>query len=218
MHVISQPNLDFDYRFYGRGTSLATIQQDHRWQGRKMIVMEQTHGDAFQVIDGSYLAANSSQTHHLETVAKVDAVITDQPQLAMMIKSADCLPIVITDGTQLAAIHASRHTINLDLPKKVGLAFKSNTATYLNREKITIQFGPHICFDCYQINRENDVHFNLQHHAREQLKEVLPNAEISDCDACTCHQQDLFYSYRREGAGVPMNYTVVALQKNKRHP
>lgn len=206
-------HLPFNYSFYGQDKELASEVIDSSWSGRQFLVMEQTHQDLFSSIDEQSLQQANTDENQRFFIPKVDAVITQLDQLAIVIKSADCLPISIYTNHTLAAIHASRQTITMGLPGKVALAMKEIVKRKNSTSsEVLVHFGPHICEQCYQIDRQTDTHFNLQQQAQVQIRAIFPRIRLIRNQECTCHQPNKYYSYRRQGKGVPMNYTVVGLR------
>ena len=86
----------------------------------------------------------------LETLAatQADALVTTIRGLALAVRVADCVPVLLTDAVagMAGAAHAGR----------VGLAAGVIEATVaamrgLGAAKITAWIGPHICGDCYEV-------------------------------------------------------------------
>jgi YfiH family protein len=148
-----------------------------------------------------------------------DALVTDDPGVVLMLRFADCLPILLYDPVRRAIglIHAGwRGTI-------AGIAAKTVSAmmeAYGSRPAdIVVGFGPCIGPCCYEVGSEvieplkakfnhwqellhpqgdGSLHFNLWEANRRQLAE-LGVKEIEMMPLCTaCHTEE-FFSYRAEG-------------------
>ncbi|MFZ0877662.1 MAG: polyphenol oxidase family protein, partial [Pseudonocardiaceae bacterium] len=65
-----------------------------------LVWMEQVHGRTVTVVDGPQLGP----------VPACDALVTTQPQLAVVVLVADCVPVLLADpvGNVVAAVHAGR--------------------------------------------------------------------------------------------------------------
>lgn len=78
-----------------------------------------------------------------------DAVITDQPGLAIAVQVADCVPILLADlaGGRVAAVHAGWRGVVADV---VGAALESLSA----QGDVSAWVGPAICPACYEVSLE----------------------------------------------------------------
>ncbi|HEX7018280.1 MAG TPA: polyphenol oxidase family protein, partial [Patescibacteria group bacterium] len=119
----------------------------------------------------------------------------------------DCVPLLLyhePSGT-IGVIHAGRKGTELGITEKTLKQLPSTEGP------LHVWLGPHICEQCYQINRETNEHYNLLRQNLNQMYNVFEksNLRLNFASDCTAHNNDKFYSYRKEGAGVPMNYGVV---------
>jgi len=129
-----------------------------------------------------------------------DSFITQQKELALIVKTADCAPVFLYDPLHQAIgmVHAGRKGTRLQITeltvKKMQAAFNSQPVNMI------AAIGPAICSNCYQIDPYQDIHFDLWSENFKQLVSagLLPNnIEIAElCPACNAH--DRFYSYRKE--------------------
>ena len=144
-------------------------------------------------------------------ISDVDALITTQTNIALAVKHADCLPILIYHPRGVvAAVHAGRRSTNQQILKKVLRYCKSQLAL---KGPIYLWFGPALCSSCHSTNPEKTTHFNLQKENRLQAEQVFSpeNLLINYSSFCTAHHNDQFYSYRADGPGVPMNWSAITL-------
>jgi hypothetical protein len=165
------------------------------------IALEQTHSATFQEIN----------TVQNDTLVDTDAVITTKSGLHLKIKHADCLPILIYHPKPLiAAIHAGRKGTEQLILSKV-LQYLSDGHGI--RDSLTLWFGPAICETCYQIDKITNKHYNLIAQNTEQVRRHYSDtqATIMYSNECTAHNNQQFYSYRKEGKGVPMNWSGITL-------
>jgi YfiH family protein len=158
---------------------------------------QQVHGSAVLVVSDPQQAAG----------AQADAVITTTPGVAATVLTADCLPIVISNGGAVAAVHAGWR----------GLAggVLANTVAALRRlggGVISAAIGPGAGACCYEVGEELHRRFNarsqdfrvgrkldLKAIARVQLMEAGV-ARVHDCGICTiCAEPPVVFSHRREG-------------------
>lgn len=75
-----------------------------------------------------------------------DALITARPGIALMIRVADCLPVLFAAGDIIAAAHAGRVGLLAGVLTQTVRAIRARTA-----EPIRAWLGPHICGDCYEV-------------------------------------------------------------------
>jgi hypothetical protein len=136
-----------------------------------------------------------------------DALITSRTGIALAVMVADCIPLLLSSATVIAAVHVGRR----------GLAnsIASNTVKrMLDMGAINIQahIGPSICGQCYEVSQELMDEFKIlkpksistTRHATPALD--LPAALISDLlelnvkidvsEICTLENVD-YFSYRR---------------------
>ena len=175
---------------FTRHTSLVEglKQIDHH---QSVYEMEQTHGKSIAI-----LSAETPQWPLL--IPTIDASITEQKGTVLTVRTADCLPILIShESGVIAGIHAGRKSTELgilsDCLAQLRLQTGSNTG-------YSLYFGPRICPDCYEVNPETGVCYDLLARNKAQLELALPQKgytlEISDL--CTsCNNED-FFSFRKE--------------------
>ncbi|BDY13142.1 peptidoglycan editing factor PgeF [Hydrogenimonas cancrithermarum] len=172
--------------------------------GMETIVwMEQVHGARIEVVTSM----------HLETVPACDAIVTDNPDIALAVMVADCIPILMYDATKgvVAAVHAGRNGTFLKIaPKTVRTLQERFGCTPTD---IRVVMGPSIHACCYEIGDDlaavveknfgkgymNGRSLDLQKLNRDQLTEAgVGEGNIEISEVCTCCDHD-YFSYRREG-------------------
>lgn len=163
-----------------------------------------------QQVHGHQVALVTEATD--ERLPGIDGVLTRQAGLSLAVRHADCLPIVLyhTSGI-IGAVHAGRRGTQQQILIEALKLAQTQTQTAGQWE---IWFGPAICKECYEVNSTTGEHFDLSTENQLQLNTYLgENTYALTIDrACTCHQPAEYYSYRREGQGVRMNWTVVTLE------
>jgi YfiH family protein len=171
--------------------------------------MIQTHTDNFLFYDQELKEESNGDIIYFKDL---DGLFTDQKGVLLVVKAADCFPILFYHPSGIiGVVHAGRKGTENKIVKKVISYFKEEKQ--LDKGWI-VWLGPRICVDCYQINRETDEHYDLRAKNVEQIQDTLDGESnfALDSDMCTAHQNDWFYSYRKEGSGVEMNYGLVALK------
>ena len=172
--------------FIGRHGGLADIQALHP----DLIMSEQAHGTRIYDVQ--------KPLSGLQIVQGFDGLVTQQSGAALVIKMADCAPLLFYDPvTQtVAAAHAGRRGTEQGIARKM---IEHLAQEYLvTPADLLVCIGPAICVKCYQIDRDKDLHYDLRTENKKQLLSAgVQNIELSDlCPACNA--QDDFYSYRRE--------------------
>lgn len=149
-------------------------------------------------------------------VGEGDALVTDQPGIAVSVRTADCFPILLVDarGQVVAAVHAgwrgtADHVVTEAL-RKMGIAPRDVYAA----------IGPGIGACCYEVGadvarlfgRETAGRIDLAEANRRQLLEAgVPDDRIEVLGACTYCDPDRFHSYRRDPkvAGRMISYIQI---------
>lgn len=154
-----------------------------------------------------------------------DGLILTNKSQAIFLNFADCTPIILYDKRQnIGAIsHAGwRGTAQKIAPKTVEKMIKDFKST---PKDIVAIIGPAICGKCYEVGEEvynkimNNPHPNPlpkgEGNLNIDLKEInkIQLAEIGVekvdvCPYCTCCNNDLFFSYRKEN-GTTLRHSAV---------
>jgi len=150
---------------------------------------------------------------------EADALFTDRTDLAMVVATADCLPVVLSGLRQSAVIHAGWRGL------EAGILRRTLDRLVEPRETIAAWIGPGIGVCCYEVGLDvalrvasrsssevmvhqesGAIHLDLLRAAREQLSAA--GVRRIDCLAlCTHCQAERLWSYRREGPGAGRNWT-----------
>ncbi len=207
------PDLKVKSLFLGKDEHLDEI-LEQEFAGYKVVRMIQTHSDNVVFFDqeiSESLARVENFSEEIIFFDDVDGVFTDQKKVVLVVKVADCYPILIYHPQGIiGAIHAGRVGTEKQIVKK---ALEMAIEEFGLKTGWQIWLGPKICKDCYQINRETDEHYDLKAKNVAQIESVLDGEEnfALDSELCTVHHGEWFYSYRLEGEGVEMNYGLIGL-------
>jgi polyphenol oxidase len=140
-----------------------------------------------------------------------DGLVTTQPGVCLMVRAADCVPVLLADhqGTVVGAAHCGRPGLVAGIVPATVAAMREHGAT-----KVTAWIGPSVCGRCYEVPQEmqDDVvaaepaslsttswdtpALDVAAGVRAQL--ARDGVEVVDLSACTRESPDL-YSYRRDG-------------------
>ncbi len=155
-----------------------------------------------------------------------DAMITKLSGVLLAVQTADCLPILIGDtkGGTMAAIHAGwRGTAGRITERTIADLMLLHG---VNPRDCIAALGPAACAECYEVGEDvieqykkefgywRKVLVNFKENGKAHLDIRAANVQqlkfcgfsedrIHVADHCTMHQNELFFSYRREGKGQP---------------
>lgn len=167
-----------------------------------VVRMRQVHGADVRVV-------TAADAHAPPTA---DALVTAEPGTVLMVRVADCVPVLLADPAVgvVGAAHAGRPGLAAGVvPRAV------ETMRSLGAGRIRAWMGPHVCGACYEV----------PDRLRAEVSAVVPESyavtswgtpsldlgagvlaqlsaagvEAVDASRCTIEDDDLF-SYRRQGA------------------
>ena len=149
----------------------------------------------------------------------IDALITNQKNLPLVIHTADCVPVVFADTKNRAIGNAHcgwRGTYSLLAQKTL----KEMTINYGTHPKdVVVSIGPCICVNCYEVSEQLYEDFKKQFGYDEYIlkkdgryylnlpminRQMLIDAGVSKeniavSDICTCCECEHLYSHRGLG-------------------
>jgi YfiH family protein len=183
---------------------------------------------AIRVELGVDAVAGMRQVHGIDVawampglVPEADALLTYTPNLAVLVRVADCVPIVLwTDERDtVGVIHAGRKgMVDGVVPAAVKILAERG------RGAVSAVIGPHICGRCYELDEQTaaDVAAAVPEAAsvtargtpaadigagvESQLRAL--GVAVSHVDGCTLEDEGLF-SYRRDGTTQRQGAIVV---------
>jgi YfiH family protein len=145
---------------------------------------------------------------------KADAMVSDDPNRALSVRTADCVPILLAsdDGRTVAAVHAGWRGV-------IAEAVIHAVKTMGNGGRIVAAIGPCIGIDAFEVGPEVLEQFersfgfekvsrrrddgkgqvDLRAGVRQQLLSIgVSEDRIELSDRCTARDADEFFSHRRE--------------------
>jgi YfiH family protein len=152
---------------------------------RQVVSMEQVHGDKVAIIDKFQQAI----------VAEVDGLLTQKPNVHLVVRTADCVPILLAEPSGwVGAVHAGRAGTQLKvLQKALQLLQEQGGDLSLTR----LFFGPAISVKNYEINPHTHEHFDLiQENSLQALLSGVVPENIFRSNICTFEDPN-YPSYRR---------------------
>lgn len=173
-----------------------------------VVRMRQVHGADVHTVDRAWLEAR-----HAEPV-EADGLVTDLPGVVLLVRVADCVPVVLADVEHgvVGTAHAGRPGLVAGIVPATVARMRE-----LGADRIVAWLGPHVCGSCYEVPeamRDEVTSVVPESHAETswgtpavdvgagvvaQLEKL--GVEVVDASRCTLETDEL-YSYRREGAAA----------------
>jgi YfiH family protein len=175
-----------------------------------LVRMRQVHGADVQTVDEAW----SSRRHRGSDLPVADALVTAVPGVALVVRVADCVPVLLADPRRgvLGAAHAGRPGLVAGIVPAAVARMRE-----LGADEILAWVGPHVCGRCYEVPAQ----------MREEVAATVPESfgetswgtpsvdvgagvraqlahhgvDVVDASRCTLEHDDL-YSYRRDGAAA----------------
>lgn len=214
---------------FGRGDSDGTVRENLRrfvsaaaGDGMQYVTMSQLHSTTVK-----YVVAG-------ESGIECDGVVTDAPSLALIARSADCVPVLLEyradDRAIVAAVHSGWRGTAADMMAAAVLAMVKLGA---RPDKISAAIGPCIHRCCFEVGRDVKAAFEAagmgdfiepSRGSADKFYADLPGAcrfslmragvlpgRVDTLDKCTMCEPDAFYSHRATGGKRGTLGAVIAI-------
>ena len=168
----------------------------------KLCLAEQVHGDTVLYADEQY------------TPRAGDALYTDVPGVFIGVKTADCVPILLTSRAAVAAVHAGWRGTASQIAEKAARLLCEQYG--LAPQDITAHIGPCICQNCYETDEEVAAALGLEAAAYIERRGEKFHPDLRGVNAhwlralgvrdirvspdCTRCRPDVYWSHRAHGA------------------
>lgn len=160
-----------------------------------------------------------------------DASVAAEPGMILAIETADCLPVLIVDPVhrRVAAAHAGWRGTAARVAKSAVSAMIRAGSTPMD---LLVALGPSIGSCCYEVGPDVEEafgpsgsrffvpgvagrkHLDVAAANRAQLEEAgVPGDQIDHLGLCTRCREDLFFSYRRDGASAGRMISVIGFSR-----
>ena len=172
-----------------------------------LVFAQQVHGAEVAVVDRSSRGRDGA-------IAAVDALVTREPGLGLVVLAADCLPVLLADPEAgvVGAVHAGRQGLAAGVVQAALAAMQGLGA---RPERTAAVLGPAACGGCYEVPPELAAQVEAAVPGSRSTTRagtpsvdltagataVLRSAGVTDVRAvggCTLEQPDRFFSYRRD--------------------
>jgi YfiH family protein len=156
--------------------------------GKGTLFMKQSHSNQIQVV-----------TDHSST-PEADGLVTNNKEIALAVRIADCMPVLMYSDHAVAAVHVGRKGLLNKVAINAVEAMKK-----FGPSPITAVVGPHICGNCYEVDNQMYKEIIKVHPATDGkvnylnlfagLKAQLPEVALTKLGLCTKENRD-YFSYR----------------------
>ena len=199
---------------------------------RRIVTPEQVHGETIACV-GEREAGRGSQRYD-DCIEQTDALITDTPNLPLLLCFADCTPIVFLDPEHRAVgiAHGGwKGTVRSIAAKTLA---RMTEAFGTQTQDVLVGIGPSIGPCCFEVGAEvverfraafpyaddrllttveGKPHIDLWEANRQQLLESgVPEENIEVAGECTCCRHAWYYSYRADGGRTGRIAALIVLR------
>lgn len=168
--------------------------------------------NAYQVHGARVLTVDAASDPRAVAAERADALVSTTSRLALAVRVADCLPVLLvdTDAGVIAAAHAGRAGLGAGV-----LVATVHRMAELGARRITAWIGPHVCGSCYEVPAELRAEFARSHPAAAattswgtpsldlgaaaESELVGLGCRVVRVEGCT-RTTPTMHSYRRDGA------------------
>jgi hypothetical protein len=199
----------------------------------RFLTVHQVHGNRVWVIDGAESIPTSGDGDAREDAPRCDAIVTNRPGIAIGVKTADCVPVLIADPVRrvIAAVHAGWQGTARRIVEHVCAALEARFSC--RREDLRAAIGPAIGPCCYEVDdrvREamaglpglerifspRDApgrwRLDLALANRLQLRNAgMPASRVAEANLCTACRPDLFFSHRGSGGKAGRHFSFLLM-------
>jgi len=202
------------------------IAQTFGFTPERLVLAHQVHGDDFHIL-------TDQKSLPLYNILEGDGFITDRLGVALSVKTADCVPVLLVDGKKkvVAAVHAGWRGTALGIAGKAVRIFRECFAS--KPEDLWAAIGPAIGPCCYEVDDKVWLEFNDHPGIEKPLKPAtkeghwmldlslanqlqleaagVPTGQIGVAGICTSCHRDAFFSHRGEGetTGRQLNFIMI---------
>ncbi len=169
-----------------------------------LIQAEQVHDAKVAVVHNNMYTGNAP-------IRNIDGMITRDPSTAVVVRSADCIPILMYDPVKkvCGAVHAGRRSITKGIVENTIQMFKGRFSSQI--ENMVVALGPAICKKHYPVDQKTQDIFvsvtgikqdkgviDLVGAVKKKFIDLgLPEKNLEIIDICTFEDDD-FHSYRQQ--------------------
>ncbi len=181
-----------------------------------MFFLSQVHGTAVEEVTGALSREPGARDRFMQREA--DAVLSAVPGVAVAVRTADCVPILVGDRASGAAvaIHAGWRGVVRGVIEAALARLGASPAT---ARELVVAIGPHIGPSAFEVGADVAAELEaaspesgvvalaggkprvaLGRIVRAKLRALgIPESQIDDVPGCTFSEPERFFSFRRDG-------------------
>ena len=185
------------------------LAQGMGYNNHNLVHMQQVHSDKIVIVD--------PKIHNFDNPPECDALMTNLPNIPLMVMVADCTPVLFYDPKQrvIAVAHAGRAgALQGIVPKTIT---KMQREYNSDLDDIMIVLGPSIGVCCYEVNRKivekvtkegyglatvytkGQYYLDVNAIIKEQLRNLnISDERVEDLGICNACENKTFFSYRAD--------------------
>lgn len=201
------------------------VSEDLNFDINNAVLSKQTHTNNIRIVTRDDMGKGIVRESDIEDT---DGLITDVPDIPIVVFSADCTPILLYDCVNevAAAVHAGwRGTTKQIAAKCVRMM---NSHFNCKPENIFAAIGPCIGACCFEFGSEASEIFpheylselsngkflvDIKEYNKNQLKSCgLPEENIDVCQICTVCDSESFYSYRKDKDATGRQAAIIMIR------
>jgi len=209
---------------FGLGPAIGTAREPSRLTAildnriRRLRYCDQIHGQTIHEVSAGGLEVMS--------LGSGDGLVTTAPGTALLVWTADCVPVLLAGDGIVAAVHSGWRGCAVDV---VGAAVARLARHGVHPETLRVALGPAVCGACYQVGPEvpealrrfdlddslwlSGKHVDLRGFLAARLEALGVAVEnIETVGSCTVESPRLA-SYRRDGAAAGRQWAMIVLSR-----
>lgn len=189
-------------------------------EGSDVVSCNQIHGSNVSIV---------SEKNKNSSISKTDGLITASKGVFLMIKTADCIPVLLFDPLRqiVGAVHVGwRGVLNQIILRSLDKFIELGSSS----ENIIVSIGPAICqkhfivrdevlkefLACYSsatMVRNKDGYVDLKKAvAIDLIKSGIPKENIEISNECTVCDNGKYGSFRKEGKSAPEMASIIGMK------
>lgn len=180
-----------------------------------LVTAEQVHGDSIATVDQDALRSADAPGANPFVVPATDALLTQNPDVALLMLYADCVPIILVAESPtpcVCVVHAGWRGVLSSLPEQAATELIKRAGC--SPQEVSVYIGAHIGSCCFRVAEELLLAFvnkfgesvaagsavDLRVAVEIDLLRAGVSPEcITSLQTCTAHNTGRFFSYRADG-------------------
>ena len=107
---------------------------------------------------------------------KADGIITEEKRLAVVVQTADCMPVLMYDEKKVGALHIGWRGLENRI--------FSRSLKYFNLSNLKVSIGPHAQKCCYEVKEDLESNLSLKPYCISKDKKIFLNLSKAIIEFC----------------------------------